>query len=510
MLHTNIGKLYQYSATLKEGFLLFPVFSATFVRIVRCIMVWKVALNLLWWLIVLGTVLNIVFDKGDSGRKAAWILIIVVLPFLGLFLYLCFGVNLRHHWLFNRRHQRFKDLLDKYRLDDVLFDPSGYESVQEEYRPLARLLASASGLPPAEGNRFEVIRSGARKFELLMQDLEQARESIHMEYFRFGADKGSQAVRNLLIKKAQEGVKVRVINENIGNLYVRARHWERMRKAGIEVVKFTNPRTQLVRLITRLNHRNHRKIVVVDGKIGYTGGMNLNDHYFHQWKDTHLRILGPAVAQLQFIFMDSWVTAGGQLDRPFDTYFSRGDEVPGKVMQIVPDEPDNPLPLLQLSYIWGLLHARRYFWLQTPYFLPPEPLFDALKAAAASGIDVRVILPRHVDTALMRPANKAYYQECLESGIRIYLREGPFVHSKTFVTDDYLSSIGTANVDARSFSINYEDNAYIFDRESALEMKAAFEAELAESQELTEADTAAFPWYSRLWQKFVRLFAPLL
>ena len=202
--------------------------------------------------------------------------------------------------------------------------------------------------------------------------------------------------------------------------------------------------------------------------------------------------------------------AGGQLDKPFDTYFSRGDGAPGKVMQIVPDEPDNPLPLLQLSYIWGLLHARRYFWLQTPYFLPPEPLFDALKAAAASGIDVRVILPRHVDTALIRPANKAYYQECLESGIRIYLREGTFVHSKTFVTDDYLSSIGTANVDARSFSINYEDNAYIFDRESALEMKAAFEAELAESQELTEADTAAFPWYSRLWQKFVRLFAPLL
>lgn len=476
-------------------------------------MVWKVVMNVLMWLLVIGAVINVVFDKGDSGRKAAWIIIMVVLPFVGVILYLCFGVNFRHHWMFDRRHQRFKDILEEHRskgLDKVLFDDSGVEAVREEYRPLARMLASASGLAPTEGNRFEVIRSGARKFDLLMQDLGNARESIHMEYFRFGADSGSLAVRDLLIRKAQEGVKVRVINENIGNLYVRSRHWERMRKAGIEVVKFTNPRTQLVRLITRINHRNHRKIVVVDGTIGYTGGMNLNDNYFHNWKDTHLRIEGPAVAQLQFIFMDSWITAGGKLDKPFDSYFSRGNSAPGKVMQIVPDEPDYPLPLLQLSYIWGLQNARRYFWLQTPYFLPPEPLFDALKGAAAAGIDVRVILPRLVDTPIMRPANKAYYQECLEAGIRIFLRDGEFVHSKTFVTDDYLCSVGTANVDARSFSINYEDNAYIFDRESALEMKAAFEAELAESQELTEADVAAFPWHIRLWQKFVRLFAPLL
>lgn len=476
-------------------------------------MVWKVVLNIIVWLLVIGSVINIVFDKGDSGRKAAWIIIMAVLPFIGVILYLCFGFNQRHHWMYNRRHQRFKDLLDENRpkgLDSVLFDPSGFDAVREEYRPLARLLASASGLPPTGGNCFEVIRSGARKFELLMQDLENARESIHMEYFRFGADKGSQAVRDLLIRKAREGVKVRVINENIGNIFVRARHWERMRKAGIEVVKFTNPRTQLVRLITRLNYRNHRKIVVVDGVIGYTGGMNINDNYFHAWKDTHLRIQGPAVAQLQYIFMDSWITSGGKLDKPFDSYFSRGDGAPGKVMQIVPDEPDNPLPILQLSYIWGLQNARRYFWLQTPYFLPPEPLFDALKGAAAAGIDVRVILPRHVDTPVMRPANKAYYQECLESGIRVFIRDGAFVHSKTFVTDDALCSVGTANVDARSFSINYEDNAYIFDRESSLEMKAHFQDEFAESQELTESDVAAFPWYWRLWQKIVRLFAPLL
>lgn len=474
-------------------------------------MVWKTVIDVLIWLLVAGAVINLVFDKGDSGRKAAWILIMVLLPFIGVVLYLCFGFNQRHHWMFNRRHQRFKDLLDESKgLEGVLFDPSGYGAVREDYRPLAQLLSNATGLPPTEGNRFEVIRSGARKYALLMQDLENARESIHMEYYRFGADKGSQAVREVLIRKAREGVKVRFINENIGNIFVRGRHFDRMREAGIEIVKFTNPRTHLVRLITRVNHRNHRKVVVVDGRIGYTGGMNINDHYFHQWKDTHLRIEGPAVAQLQYIFMDSWITAGGQLDKPFDSYFTRGDAAPGKVMQIVPDEPDYTLPTLQLSYIWGLLNAKRYFWLQTPYFLPPEPLFDALKAAAAAGIDVRVVLPRHVDTALMRPANKAYYQECLESGIRVFLRDGAFVHSKTFVTDDYLCSVGTANVDARSFQINYEDNAYIFDPPSALEMKAAFEEEFAQSQELTEADVAAFPWYWRLWQRIVRLFAPLL
>lgn len=476
-------------------------------------MVWTVILNLLLGLLILGTILVIIFDKGDPGRKVAWLMVVILLPLLGIVLYICFGFNQRHHWMFNRRHRQFVDILQKYRdtgLDRILFDDSARESVSEEYRPLTRMLGSESGLPPVDGNAFEIIREGRRKYDLLVKDLSEARESIHMEYFRFGSDKGSQAIREILIRKAREGVKVRFINENIGNIAIRSRYFEEMTRAGVEVVKFTNPRDQIIRLITRLNYRNHRKIVVIDNRIGYTGGMNINDKYFQQWRDTHLRILGPAVNQLQFIFLDSWITSGGTLDKPFDQYFTRfeGGSRPGKLMQIVPDEPTNAIPHLQLSYSWALHHARTCFYLQTPYFAPPESLLEDLKSAAASGVDVRIMLPEKVDTGFMNPVNRSYYRECLEAGIRIFHAQGAFMHSKTFVCDSYLSSIGSANLDQRSFSINYENNAYIYDRETALEMQRAFLE--VPCREITLEQVDATPWGKRLLQKILRLFAPLL
>ena len=511
-------------------------------------------LSVLYFLLILSVFTVILVDKGDSGRKFAWLLIIAMLPVVGLVLYFMFGINYRHHWIFNRRHQRYRNIFETEtspELNRILFGHGNESKIREEFRPLARLLG-ADGYPSVtSGNDLEIITSGQRKFDLLCEDILAAKESIHIEYFHFGNDKGSKAIKRLLMQKAREGVKVRFLYENIANFPIASAYYNDMRKAGVEVVKFTNPRMHVLDLATTLNYRNHRKIVVIDGKIGYTGGMNINDHYFRQWRDTHLRITGDAVAVLQYTFLDSWLTGGGTIDRAMIDYYPMakkpapvtepnspvtsmvgepcrttgsvtGDAdseidfhathpiLKSKLVQIVPDEPDLPLPILQMSYEWALQHARKYIFLQTPYFVPTEPVMDALKTAALCGVDVRLMLPEVADNLLMRPANRAYYEDALQAGVRIFLRQGEFIHAKTFVCDDYLSSIGSANLDFRSFAINYEVNTYIYDEQTALMNKGIFLYDLRQCRELTIEEWDKRPWYSRFLESFMRLFAPLL
>jgi cardiolipin synthase len=342
----------------------------------------------------------------------------------------------------------------------------------------------------------------------------------------------------------------------------------------VEVVKFTNPRQHIFDLATRLNFRDHRKIVVIDSKIGYTGGMNINNHYFKEWRDTHMRLTGNAVATLQYIFLDAWMTGGGKIDRPLMHYFpqalpqgesaklikekdpdlrqddqkerqndhierqevkaehqerqdgSQSSEVMlnsfqhleinsvhpvlhDKLVHIVPDEPSRVYPILQFSYEWILLHAKKYIWLQTPYFVPTEPVLHAIKAAALSGVDVRLMLPKRADNIFMRPANKAYYAEALDAGVKVYLRK-EFIHAKTFVCDDYVTSIGTANLDYRSFDIDYEVNSYIFDEETAIYYKNIFLKDMEDCTELTAEEWSRRPYYKTFIDSFFRLFAPLM
>ncbi len=478
----------------------------------------KIILSVLFGLLILGIVLVVIADDGDPGRKLAWLLVITFIPVLGIILYLLFGINLRHHWIFDRKHARFRSLFEKEaspRLLQILYGTDTLSEVKEYYRQFSTMLGTMPSCAVTDGNDFELITEGSRKFELLMADLAAAKHSIHMEYFHFGNDKGSKAIREMLMEKASEGVEVRFIHENIANFPIPGRYYAKMRKAGVEVIRFTNPRSHILALTTMLNYRNHRKIVVIDGKIGYTGGMNINDNYFHRWRDTHMRITGPAVASLQYIFMDSWITGGGTLRRPLMEYFEpslepfRG-EGHGTLMQVVPDEPDSEWGLIRMSYEWAITHARKYIWMQTPYFVPPESIMSALQAAALSGVDVRLMIPRKADNIFMGPANKAFFSKCLDAGVRVFLRNGNFMHCKTFVSDDYLSSVGTANMDNRSFSINYEVNTYIYDSPAAERAKQVFENDLRQCEEIGAASWAERPWYEKAMEYIIRLFAPLL
>lgn len=529
-------------------------------------------------LLIIGTVVVIIFDDGDSSKKIAWLLIIALLPVVGLLLYFMVGINFRQSWYFKYKHKKFIEVFgeraDK-RVFRLLFGHEKDSQVRKEYRPLTRLLASDGSTCVTDGNGLEIITSGHRKFELLMEDLRNAKDHIHMEYFYFRQDKGSQQIKEMLMQKAREGVKVRFIHENIANIAILPGYYNEMKKAGVQVEKFTKTRWPFVNMVTQLNYRDHRKIVVIDGKIGYTGGMNISDDYFVRWRDTHMRITGNAVAGLQYSFLNTWITADGEIDNDFSKYFPMCAELPAlpsndsakslanaaapseslkvaaadkvnvsvpdydevegngiaealaktpiqsldmsfklkgrnRLIQIVPDEPESRWPNINMGAVWAVQNAKKYIYIQTPYFVPPEPMLQALQSAALSGVDVRVMVPKKADLSFMGPANRSYFTECLEAGIRIYERSGRFIHSKTFVSDDYLSEIGSANMDFRSFNIDYELNAYIYDITAAKVNKAIFMKDMEASHEVTLEDWTARPWYQKFLQKVIRLFAPLL
>ena len=441
------------------------------------------------------------------------LIVILLLILAGLVLYLVFGINQRNRVFHAESHRAFREAFAAGADEDVRSQLSSKKrtgGLPEEYRPLARLLADLSHLTVTEGNEHEIITSGQQKFQRLVEDLKGARDSIHIEYYHFWNDEGGRKIRKILMDKAREGVEVRFLFENIADFNIPPRYFYEMRKAGVHVMQFTSMLRNPLRYLTLMNYRNHRKILVIDGKVAHAGGMNINDKYFRQWRDTDIRLTGGAVAQLQYVFLETWMMVGGQLERPLQAYFHRPESASGERIQVVPDDPQSDYSVMQAGYEWALRHAQHYFWMQTPYFVPPASLLAAIEDAARRGVDVRLMLPMRADNFFMRPANRIHFQELLAAGVKIYLRGDPFIHSKTFVSDDYLSSIGSSNLDIRSFDKNYEVNVILYDEGTARECCAIFEKDLELCTPVDEAWLSRLKWYHRLSEKVIGLFAPLL
>ena len=380
------------------------------------------------------------------------------------------------------------------------------EKIQERYRPLAQLLSQAgkeNGV--CDGNSFEIIVSGLRKRELLLEDIRRAKSFIHMEYYRFGNDKAGREVRDLLLQKAAEGVEVRLLNNNLSYwLTIPSSYYRKMTRAGVEVIPFTHIRHGFKTWLYRINHQLHHKVVVIDGQVAYTGGMNLNDNYFYRWRDTHMRLTGEVVRGLGASFMECWKQSGGRFNYPPEHYLPepQPQEAPfrNKPVQLVYDTPEVPLSAMLSAYEGILRNARRYVYIQTPYFVPPRPLVEAMADAVKRGVDVRLMLPKHVDTPFMGPANRAYYKDCMEAGVTILERGGAFIHCKTLVADDEVSIIGASNLDWRSFYLNYEVNTIIYDSQTAQYCRSVFEEDARQSETVQKAPNC----------RFMRLFARML
>ena len=475
-------------------------------------------------LLLAGTFILILTDDSKSSEKIAWAMVLILVPIVGFVLYLLFGINFRRPQYRQRRHktalQKLRDTEDGI-LSDLLEGEGCLDEVKEDYRDLARLLQRGGASPVSGGNEVEILTDGKLKIDMLMDDIRAAKEYIHMEYFYFRKGESGRKVKELLMQKAREGVKVRFIYENIANFDVPPHFYLEMRKAGVEVIRFTPAMSSLLTIAAKLNYRDHRKIVIIDGRIGYTGGMNISDDYYNLWRDTHLRLTGNALAGLQSEFLDAFLTSGGMLSdedcctvegmsRLFPQTATYKEAHAPTLVQTLPGDPDTQWPFLSMSIEWALYHARDYVCLQTPYLIPPDGVREALKAAALRGVDVRLMVPRKADVSIITPINRSYFKELMDSGVKIYEKFGSFIHSKTFVADDYLSVVGSANLDYRSLELSYEFNTYIYDTAIAKESRAIFDGDLTECKQLLPEDWVRIRWYKKLWYDLWRLLSPLL
>jgi len=441
-----------------------------------------------------------------SGKLKVLLIVLCVLLVAAVILAVLSWNNRRSSDGTGNRFDRAYELVQGTPAEAIVFSRSDESIVSDKYHPLASLFESASYLKPTLHNDIEIITEGKRKYDLLIEDLQNAEESIHMEYFHFGIDKGSRAIRKALIDKAKQGVKVRFIYDNIANIPIPPVYFWSMKLSGVEVRRYTG----LHRIIPDINYRDHRKVVVIDGKIAYTGGMNINDHYFKDWRDTHLRLTGDAVYSLQYNFLDMWMHTGGTVNEDITDLFPEHDVTEELPVQIVPDGPDAPFPVIQTGLEWIAENAEDYLYIQTPYLVPSDSTLEAMKTATSNGVDVRIMVPQNSDMAAMGYINRSFYEECLQLGIRIFERAGEFMHSKTLVCDDYLSSVGSANIDPRSLDLCYELNAYMYDRPTALKNKEIFLNDLSLCKEITAEVLKGYDFIEKRLQRFFRLFAPLV
>lgn len=360
--------------------------------------------------------------------------------------------------------------------------PDSTAYIQPYYRNLADKLAIKPAFEPAGGNEFEIIRTGKRYAELLLDDIDSAEKIIELEVFLWGEDPAGLRVRDTLTHKVAQGVPVRYIYDNFGNFFdsafdgrpVFTGFFKDLRKRGIDVREHT-PLWLPDFTYTQPSARNHRKINLIDGKVAYVGGMNLTQGSMSGWGDTQIRITGPAAQKIRAQFLEDWNMLGPEnpeYDRPFAESSHTAAYPGGKTVQFVADGPDQPAYMMEETIVWLLEHAKEYVWFETPYFLPSRPVMKAMKKAVERGVDVRVITPEITDMTSFDPAFHSSARECIRSGIKLFYRQPPFNHSKTLVCDDYITCVGSSNLDKLSLLSLYEAGVLIYDTPTASGHKA--------------------------------------
>lgn len=353
---------------------------------------------------------------------------------------------------------------------------------------------------PVEGNSLEIISDGPYMLDRLLDDLRGARESIELEFYWIKADKAGRQVREVLIERLRAGVPVRIIVDNVTAPIEPVAFYDKLRKAGAQLHFWTDPDKCLWTILGEIGVRDHRKIAVIDSRVCYTGGMNLSNDIY-RWADTQIRLEGPVAVDFRRLFEKHWAQLGST---PAPEKAPAAPAGPS-LAQLLPSGGK----LLEEAFLRALDGARDYIWLRSPYFCPPAPIREAMKAAAARGVDVRLMVPDKGDWRFMNEITKSYYQELVDAGIRVFENRHVYNHGKTFVSDDWLSYCGTVNLDERSFYTNYEDAVLFYDAHSAAGFKALFLEQQEACHEITPEDCAA-SCFRKGVRGMIRWFAPLL
>lgn len=457
---------------------------------------------------VVTAVIVVLRENRNPIRALSWVIALVFLPGVGLIFYLFFGRSLRGMHMISRHNKRkimHDNSPDRIDLNDL--------NITEEQKNIIKLSYNLSRSPFTVNNEIDIYTDGASKFESLKQDLLNAKKSILLQYYIFLDDIIGNEIADILISKAKQGVMVKVIYDHIGSFSARNRFFDKMKQHGVETHPFF--RVNFPHFANRINWRNHRKIVVIDGNIGYIGGMNIADRYVNglpngeEWRDTHFRVRGDIVESLIYSFAIDWNFLKKDPYVP-EAKTERSEICNLTGVQLVTGGPTERWNNLTLCFLRAISSARRKILIQTPYFLPTDGLLNALEAAALAKIDVRIMMPRNTDSRLLHYASFSYITQCLKAGIKVYLYEPGMLHAKAMIIDDNFVTAGSTNFDFRSFENNFECNLLIYDTEINRKMRAIFFNDLKRCKKLTLEQWKKRPLPQRFLESLLRLVSPIL
>ena len=487
---------------------------------------------LLYQVVVIATIVHVLMDNRQQAKTVAWALVIYFVPVVGILGYIFFGVNTRRERMVSRRSM---DQLTKRSM--LQFVEQRDLQLPDEHKPVIDLFVNENFSLPFGGNEVNILTSGYEFFPSLLRDISLAKSHIHIDVYIFEDDALGCLIADALIDKARQGVEVRVIYDDVGCWRVANSFFEKMRREGIEVEPFMPVR--FPSFARRANYRNHRKVFVIDGRVGYIGGMNIAVRYVkgskegkQNWRDTMLRVEGRGVYSLQRTFLIDWYFVDRTLlsDRKFYPQFV--DHLPltidhsdaqimvngqcsmvngQNLVQTVTSGPTSPYPEIMQGFVRIIMAARRYVYIETPYFLPTSAVLYAMKSAAQSGVDVRLLVPARGDTRFIDWASRSYLREAVEAGVKVGLYNAGFLHSKLMVVDDTIATCGSTNIDFRSFENNFESNMFIYGEEFAVRMRQVFLNDETHAQTLSDMQERMNPRFmARLCESVARLFSPLL
>lgn len=478
-------------------------------------------ISVLWLLYVITIVSCIVVVLSENRnpiRSLAWVIALIFLPGIGLVFYLFFGRSMRGRHLISRRNKR-----KLFRSQASPRQNLRETSLTSTEQQVVKLSYKVSRFPFTINNKARIFTNGEEKFEALKKDLRSARESIYVQYYIFLDDKLGHDIADILIQKSKEGLDVKVIYDHVGSWSASNKFFRRLNEAGVESRPFF--RVTFPQLANRINWRNHRKIVVIDRKIGYIGGMNIADRYLGEakrpyplslsltrqpvWRDTHLRVEGDIVESLLYAFGIDWNFLKKDDSLKFDSFVASGEKNETG-MQLITSGPTETWDNLELTFLRAIAGATKCVYIQTPYFLPTDSLLRALEAAALANVDVRIMLPVRPDSKMLKYASFSYVTQCLKAGIKIYLYQPGMLHSKVMIIDDTFVTTGSVNFDFRSFENNFEGNLLIYDAGINREMKDIFFEDIKNSTKLTVTSWSNRPRLQRILESTFRLLSPIL
>ncbi len=467
-----------------------------------------------YWILVIAyvvTILSIIgvilSENRNPLKSLAWITVLLLFPIGGIILYIFFGRSIKNQRMISRRNKRKLKQVSQIKAKSSTTKPLSPELQQQ-----VDLGISLCDAPYSDGNDIDIYNGGLPKFEALLRDIKSAQQYIHLQYYIIEDDNIGRQIADALIEKAGSGVKVRIIYDHIGCFGVKTKFFKQMQSAGIEVHPFF--RVAFPPFATRINWRNHRKICIIDGHIGYIGGMNIADRYinggkFSLWRDIHMRIAGPAVGALQYSFAVDWSFMGHPLiNEKVSNKPSTADNTAG--LQLITCGPTSEWSNVAMLMLKAIGNAKKRVYIQTPYFLPTESLLRSLQAAALAKVDVRVMIPRRSDSRILTYASYSYILECLRAGIKIYLFDNGMLHSKTLIVDDQFCSIGSANIDFRSFECNFESTMFIYSADANAQLRRQFLDDQHHSERINATLWRNRSKVQKAKESLVRLLSPIL